>query len=125
MPNQLNEKDKLVKKVQQAAEGLLSKKALDIKAHLVSGATLIADAFVFCSANSAVHLKAVANGAREWMRDGGYEILRVEGDHQSGWLILDYGDVIIHIFRAEARAFYELDKLWADTPEIPLALDIN
>ncbi|NLN93940.1 MAG: ribosome silencing factor [Candidatus Hydrogenedens sp.] len=118
--------DKQLKiKVQQLAEGLLSKKALDIKAHLVSGATVIADAFILCTASSAIHLKAVANGAREWMRDAGYEILRVEGDHQHGWLILDYGDVIVHVFRAEARAFYDLDRLWADTPEIPLDLENN
>lgn len=115
----------LKNKVQHLAKGLWSAKAMDIKAHLVAGATVIADAFILCTASSPTHLKAVANGAREWMRKAGYEILRVEGDHQHGWLILDYGDVIVHVFRSEARAFYDLDRLWADTPEIPLDLDNN
>lgn len=119
------ENKQLIQKVQQVAEGLLSKKALDIKAYQVAGATLIADAFVLSTGTSPAHLKALANGVREWMRDADYDILRVEGDHLNGWLILDYGDVIVHLFRKEARSFYDLDRLWADTPEIPLDLDDN
>ena len=65
-------------------------------------------------------LKAVTNAAREKVRDAGYSVLRVEGDHRSGWTVVDFGDVLLHIFRQQAREFYDLDRMWADAPELVL-----
>ncbi|NLV43200.1 MAG: ribosome silencing factor [Candidatus Hydrogenedentes bacterium] len=117
------DKKDLLKKVQAVAEAVAGKKAKDIKAYNVSGLTLIADAFVLCTANSEPQLKAVANAARESVREAGYHVLRVEGDQRSGWLVIDFGDVILHVFRNQARVFYDLDRMWGDAPEIVLNLD--
>lgn len=113
----------LLEKVHAIAEAVAGKKAKDIKAYQVSGLTLIADAFVLCTVNSEPQLKAAANVAREAVREAGYNILRIEGDHRCGWLVLDFGDVILHVFRNQARVFYDLDRMWGDAPEIALNLD--
>lgn len=113
----------LLAKVRQVGEIAAEKKARDIRAFDVRGLTLMADAFVLCSVGSEPQLRAVVSLAREEMKDKGYRVLRVEGDHQCGWLIVDYGDVIFHVFRDKAREFYDLDRLWADAPEIKLELD--
>jgi ribosome-associated protein len=110
-------------KVRQLAELAAEKKARDIRAFDVRGLTLMADAFVLCSVGSEPQLRAVTSIAREDMKEKGHRVLRVEGDHKCGWLIVDYGDVIFHVFRDKAREFYDLDRLWADAPEIKLELD--
>ena len=53
------------------------------------------------------------------MKEAGFAPLRLEGTHRSGWLVADFGDVIFHVFRETAREFYDLDRLWADAPEVP------
>jgi len=57
------------------------------------------------------------------MREAGYAVQCVEGDHRCGWTVVDFGDVILHIFRDQARVFYDLDRMWGDAPEIDLHLD--
>jgi ribosome-associated protein len=99
------------------------KKAVDIKVYDVAGLTVIADAFVVCTATSEPQLKAVFNAVKEGMKEIGVAPLRMEGTFSSGWLLLDYGHIILHIFREQARAFYDLDGMWADAREIPVDLD--
>jgi len=118
-----SEHEYLLKKVQCVAAAAAGKKARDIKGILVAGLTLIADAFVLCTVNSEPQLKAVTNATREAMRDAGYVIRCMEGDHRCGWMVVDFGDVILHIFRDQARVFYDLDRMWGDAPEICLNLD--
>lgn len=117
------QKKLLLDKVNAVVDAVAGKKAKDIKAYDVSGLTLIADAFVLCTVNSEPQLKAVANAAREAVREAGHHVLRIEGDHRCGWLVLDFGDVILHVFRNQARVFYDLDRMWGDAPEIVLNLD--
>jgi ribosome-associated protein len=100
-----------------------TKKAKDIRAYDVRGLTLIADAFVMCSATSEPQMKAVLNAIQAGMKDIGVPPLHVEGSFHADWLVLDYGAVIAHIFRPEARAFYDLDSMWADAPLIDVDLD--
>jgi len=107
-------------KIRLIADAILDKKAKDIKAFNISGLTLIADAFILCTATSEPQLKAVANSAREKVREAGFDVLRVEGDHRCGWTVVDFGDVLLHIFRQQAREFYDLDRMWADAPELAL-----
>ena len=99
------------------------KKAKDIKAYEVGGMTVVADAFLLCTATSEPQLKAVYNAVREGMKEIGVAPLRSEGTFAGGWILLDFGDIIFHIFREQARAFYDLDGLWADAPEVMLELD--
>ncbi len=98
------------------------RKAIDIRAYDVRGLTVIADAFVLCSATSEPQLRAIFNGVREGMKETGVAPLRSEGGFKGGWLVIDYGDAIVHIFRKEAREFYDLDGLWADAPQVELNL---
>jgi ribosome-associated protein len=120
-----SEKKNLLSKVHCVAEAVAGKKAKDIKALDVFGLTLIADAFVLCTVSSEPQLKAASSAARESMRLAGHSVLRMEGDQRCGWLILDFGDVILHVFRDQARAFYDIDRMWGDAPEISLNLNAN
>jgi len=97
-------------------------KALDIKACDVRGLTLIADCFVMCSASSQPQFKAIFNRVKDGMKAVGVAPLRAEGVMTGHWLILDYGTIIFHVFREEAREFYDLDGLWGDAPQIGLDL---
>ena len=99
------------------------RKARDVRAYDVRGLTIIADSFVLCTATSEPHAKAVFNAVKEGMKEIGVRPLCTEGKPADGWLVLDYGDVIFHIFREEARSFYDLDGLWGDAPSIDLDLD--
>jgi len=96
-------------------------KAVDLKAYDVRGLTVIADSFVMCSATSEPHLKAIYSAVREGMREAGVRLLHTEGGLSGNWLVLDYGSVVFHIFRREARGFYDLDALWADAPEVDVS----
>ena len=110
-------------KTRRAASLASDFKADDILAYDVQGLTLIADSFVICSARSEPQMKAIANGVRDGMKEVGVRALHTEGTPQDGWLVLDFGDVIFHVFRTEARKFYDLDGLWADAPRIDLNLE--
>ncbi len=105
------------------AESAAGKKAKDIKAYDVRDFTVMTDAFLLCTATSEPQMKAVLNAVREDMREAGRSPRNVEGMHRDGWVLMDYGEVIVHIFREAARAFYDLDGMWADAPQIPLDLD--
>lgn len=99
------------------------KKAKDIKAYDVRGLTLLADTFVLCSVMSEPQLKAVYHTVHDEMKAVGEGPLRSEGAFQDGWLIMDFGSVIFHIFRESARLFYDLDGMWGDAPAIALNLE--
>lgn len=123
------------KKLSRREPGFLSKtrriaavadehKASDIRAYDVRGLTVIADSFIVCSVSSEPQFKAVQNAVRENMKAIDIPPLRSEGSTRGGWLVLDYGSVILHVFREEARAYYDLDGLWGDAPQIELNLDV-
>ncbi len=100
-------------------------KAKNIRAYNIQGLTLIADALVLCTATSEPQMKAVYSRVREGMSESGRHLLRSEGTTKGGWLVVDYGDVIFHLFREEARDYYDLDGLWADAPMIDLGLEVK
>lgn len=98
-------------------------KAEDIRAYDVHGLTLIADSFLLCSTRSEPQTKAVVKAVKEGMAEAGVKPNHVEGTSSAGWVLMDYGDVIFHIFRKEMREFYDLDGLWADAPRLELGLE--
>ena len=98
-------------------------KAINIKAYDVRGLTLVTDCFLMCSAASDRQLKAIFNGIREGMKDAGVKPVTTEGDFDGSWLLLDFGDTIVHIFREEAREFYDLDGLWGAATPVELNLE--
>lgn len=117
------EDEAFIQNVHRIAHLVADKKAKDIKAYDVRGLTVVADAFLICTATSEPQLKAVYNSVKEGMKDAGVPVLRTEGTFHSGWVLLDYGDVIFHIFREQARDFYDLDGMWGDAKEIKVDVD--
>lgn len=84
------------------------------------GITLIADYFLLCHGTSSVHMKTLADTVVERLAKRGIKPIGKEGYQQSGWTLLDYGDLIVHIFSQEHREFYSLERLWGDAPRQPL-----
>ena len=91
-----------------------SKKGRDIKVMHVEDKTVIAEYFVVCTGNSSTQIKALAGEVEYQIDRRGLQPYGVEGRDNNTWLILDYSNVIVHIFSREAREFYNLDKLYAD-----------
>ena len=103
------------------AEAALSKHAEEITIFQVSKLTALADFFVICTAETEPQIRAISESVDRILSKEGNEPLGVEGRKGGVWLLMDYGDVILHIFKAEARAFYSLDRLWGDAPQITLS----
>jgi ribosome-associated protein len=75
--------------------------------------SILADYFVIGSATSERQTKAIVNGVKQEIREAfDIKLLRVEGDPDSGWVLMDYGDVVVHLFAPEARAYYDLEGFW-------------
>jgi ribosome-associated protein len=89
-------------------------KAHDITVLDVRGQTIIADFFVMCSGTSITHIKSIVEGVQDRLREEARLRAKSEGDAQSYWMILDYSDVILHVFSEETREFYDLERLWSD-----------
>lgn len=107
-------------KMKLAAQHLDSKKADDIQVLKISELSILADYFVICSAPSTTQVKALGDSLEELMEEHGEALFKKEGKQGLNWILLDYSDVIVHIFYKETREFYALEKLWADAEEIPL-----
>ena len=111
--------DKKIKKVALlAAEAAEDKKAKDIDVLSVEELTIVSDYFVICSGNTEVQVKAIARGIEEKLGENNIEPQNVAGASEGRWILLDYADVIVHVFHKNERDFYELERLWADAEEI-------
>jgi ribosome-associated protein len=88
-------------------------KATDVVVLGIQALTTIADYFVICTADNERQLRAIQRNIDEEMAKQGVDVRRVEGTAESGWVLMDYSDVIVHIFGKHERAFYSLDRLWS------------
>ena len=79
---------------------------------------LFADYFVLCNGQSERQLDGITEGIKKSIRDQGMRPLSVEGKSDSGWMVLDFGAVVVHVFSDELRAFYALEELWRDAPVV-------
>lgn len=105
--------------IARAAEKFLDdKKGRDIKLLHVEDVTSIADYFVVCTATSNTHVKALAGEVEYQLERRGLNAYHIEGRDNNSWVVLDYCNVIIHIFNREARDFYGLDKLYENTTAV-------
>jgi ribosome-associated protein len=104
----------------EIAEILEQKKAMDIVVLDISKLTIITDYFIIASGRSETQVKALYREVEEKMEEQGLEPRHKDGYQGGRWVVLDYGDVIVHIFHHEERGFYSLERLWADG--IPLAV---
>jgi len=105
----------------QAAE---DKKAEDITVLDIREVSIIADYFVICSGRSRTHAQAIAENIQERMEEAGRFVLRREGFREGSWVLLDYGDVIVHVFQDAERQFYKLERLWGDARVIETPVNI-
>lgn len=94
----------------------LSKKAFDVKILKLKKISSVCDYFVICSGSVNVHIKAIASAIERGLRDKGERPMHCEGKEGANWILLDYFDVVVHIFNEDARQFYALEKLWGDAP---------
>lgn len=79
----------------------------------------IVDAFVICSAGNDRQVRTIADEVERMVKEeGGTSPLRVEGKNEATWILLDYGDLIVHVFLDEWRAYYDLERLWKDAPQV-------
>jgi ribosome-associated protein len=111
--------DPIQQRVRTAASAALDKKAFDLDVLAVSELTSIADYFVICSANSERQTQAIADTVLEKVRqEEGVRPLLVEGTTPGRWILVDFGDFIVHIFTEECRRYYGLERLWGDAPNV-------
>lgn len=103
-----------------AVKALDSKKGVDIALMDISGVTTLGDYFVVASGTSTTQVKALADEVDEQLSKLGLEPRRVEGYQSANWILLDYYEVIVHIFLEETREFYSLERLWSDAPRVDL-----
>lgn len=109
------------KEIWQLAVHTLDKhKATDIQVLDVRAITPIADCFVLATGGSANQLRSLSDYVERELGQEGYTPLRSEGYNTGEWITLDYGDAIIHLFRAEVRAFYDLERLWTDATAVDI-----
>lgn len=103
------------------ASALNDKKAQNIKLLKTEDLTVLADYFVICTATASTHIKTLADEVEKVMTEAGEPPLRREGYRSGGWVLLDFGCVIVHLFLEEVRQFYNLEHLWSDAQEIDLS----
>lgn len=97
-----------------AVKAILDKKGMDVKAMFVGEVTAITDYFVLASCSNISQLDAMRDGVEEAMKLAGYTLRQREGKAVGGWILLDYTDMVIHLFTEEMREFYGLDNSWRD-----------
>ena len=109
-----------LEKAKKIAEVLDAKRGKDVRILKVLDQTVITDYFVICGGTSNTHLKALSDEVEFRLREED-DLLpeRIEGYQTAAWILLDYADVIVHIFDPASRDFYKLEKLWADAEPVP------
>lgn len=107
-----------------AANALNEKKGKDIAAIKIDDLTVIGEYFLICTANSSTQLRALSDEVEEKLKEEGVLPHHIEG-RATGWIVLDYGSVIVHIFGRNEREFYALDKMWSDGTEVDLNEILN
>ncbi len=116
--------DRALELVNLAAVAADSKQGEDIVALDVSGPLPLTDAFVLVTGRNERNVLAIASEVEDRMIEAGVKPLRREGRQEGRWVLLDFGDVVVHVFHEEDRMFYSLERLWKDCPVISLKLPV-
>lgn len=110
-----------VEVAKRAAEAAQEKKSGNTCILDLRGLSSVTDYFVICSVTSDVQGRAVAQNVQEELSKSGVDVWFVEGYEHAKWILLDYVDVVVHVFDQETRDFYGLDRLWGDAPQVKLS----
>lgn len=103
------------------AKAISSKKGLNIKLIEIGDISSLADYMVIATGTSSTHVKAIADEVEYQLDEAGISVSHIEGYRSNSWILLDYVDVIVHIFSDEVREFYDLERLWQDGKEIDIS----
>lgn len=95
-------------------QSLDEKKAEDIKVIEIGDITIIADYFIIANGTNSSQVQALVDNVQQVLTKHGYEPKRIEGVRSASWILMDYGDVVVHIFSKEDRLFYDLERIWRD-----------
>ncbi|MCD8016133.1 MAG: ribosome silencing factor [Lachnospiraceae bacterium] len=101
-----------------AHDALAEKKAEDIKIINIEQVSVIADYFIIATGNNRNQIQAMADNVEEVMGKAGYPVRQTEGYRTANWVLMDYGDIIVHVFDSENRLFYDLERIWRDGQDI-------
>ncbi|MCT6923266.1 MULTISPECIES: ribosome silencing factor [Bacillales] len=104
--------------LQLAYKAADDKHAEDIVVLNMGNISLLADYFIICHGNSDRQVQAIARELQEKAHENGYEVKRVEGFDTARWILVDMGDVVAHVFHKDERAYYNLERLWGDAPQL-------
>jgi ribosome-associated protein len=104
----------------ECSRSAVDKKAYDLVVLDTAKLTSIADYFVICTGRSDTQVQAIANAVTEHLGALGVKALSSEGLERGQWVLIDYGDVVVHVFQAPVREFYDLERLWAKAPRAAL-----
>jgi ribosome-associated protein len=116
----------LMDSLRTAARAAADKKAFQIIGFLVSDLTSYTDSILICSGASDRQVAAISNAMQRQLKEAGKRPLHVEGERRADWVLLDYGEFVIHVFTEERRTYYGLDGLWGDAPKLDkVALGID
>jgi ribosome-associated protein len=116
----------LMDSLRTAAQAAADKKAFQIVGFEVSDLTSYTDSLLICSGASDRQVAAIADAVQRQLKDAGRRPLHVEGERRADWVLLDYGEFVIHVFTEERRMYYGLDGLWGDAPKLDaVALGID
>jgi ribosome-associated protein len=111
-----------LEKARIAAEAALGKMGQEVVALDVSGVVSFADVFVIVSGRSNRQVRSIADAVEEAAAKHGERPLGIEGYDEGRWVLIDWADVIVHVFREDAREQYDLERLWSDAPSVDLGL---
>lgn len=112
-----NEADTL-ERVRLAVAAAEDRKAIDLKVLQLGEVSDFTDYFVICTGSSERQVQAIAEAVSESLRAHGARPLHLEGLREGQWILLDYGDLVVHIFEGARRDFYRLERLWSDAPDV-------
>ena len=104
-----------------ALKALDDKMAMDVKVIDINQVSVLADYFIIASGSNQNQVQAMVDNVDEMMTKAGYEPKQIEGTKNSSWILMDYGDLIIHVFDEENRLFYDLERIWRDGKELDAA----
>ena len=116
--------ERAIELVTTAAQAASDKLASNLLAFDVSEQLVITDAFLLCSAGNERQVKSIVDEIEDKLREIGAKPVRREGERDGRWVLIDYGDVVVHVQHEEERQFYALERLWRDCPAIALPADV-
>ena len=116
--------ERAIELVTTAAQAASDKLASNLLAFDVSEQLVITDAFLLCSASNERQVKSIVDEVEDKLREIGAKPIRREGERDGRWVLIDYGEIVVHVQHEEERQFYALERLWRDCPTIKLPADV-